>query len=276
MTLDQCFPQFLLKSTRRGSYPLIIISFMTLCISILYLTGGQLLSLAGVYTISFLGVMTSFAVGNILLRVNRRELKRTYRAGWSTVIVGALATTAGIIGNLVMDFRFLGYFAIYFIPAVTGGILMYFRIPLLKGMLMLIDEVLASISQWRLGVHRKIEEITNVRVVVFVGLGSLPRMVKAFNYIDRNEDCQNILIFRFFSHEDPEAELNIHKNLGVIRELFPHMTIEYQARKDQFSPETVDSLSRELDVPKNMMFMGSLTHTLSFSLQDLGGVRVIW
>jgi hypothetical protein len=38
----------------------------------------------------------------------------------------------------------------------------------------------------------------------------------------------------------------------------------------------VDALSRELDVPHNMMFMGSLTHTQSFSIQDLGGVRIIW
>ena len=82
MTLDQCFPQFLLKQTRRGSFPLIIVGFMILCISILYLTGGELLSLAGVYTISFLGVMTLFGIGNILLKINRPELKRTYRAGW--------------------------------------------------------------------------------------------------------------------------------------------------------------------------------------------------
>ena len=276
MTLDQCFPQFLLKKTRRGSYPFIVLTFMTLCISILYLTHGQLLSLAGVYTISFLGVMTFFAIANILLRVNRRELKRTYRAGWITVIVGALATAAGIVGNLVIDFRFLGYFAIYFVPAVAGGILMYFRIPLLKSILTLIDQLLERISQWRLGVHHKIEEITNVRVVVFVGWGTLPRMVKAFDYINRNEDCQNILVFRFFTEDTPEDDLRLHKNIGVIRELFPHMTVEYMARKAPFTPQTVDALSKELDVPKNMMFMGSLTHTQDFSLQDLGGVRVIW
>ena len=40
---------------------------------------------------------------------------------------------------------------------------------------------------------------------------------------------------------------------------------------DQPTPEVVDALSRELDVPHNMMFMGSLTHTQSFSIQDLGG-----
>jgi amino acid transporter len=276
MTLDQCFPQFLLKKTRRDSYPYIVLTFMTLCISILYLTRGQLLSLAGVYTISFLGVMTFFAVGNILLRVNRRELKRTYKASWLAVVVGALATTAGIVGNLLIDFRFLGYFAVYFVPAVIGSIVMYFRIPLLKGVLTMIDHVLERISQWRLGVHQKIEAITNVRVVVFVGWGTLPRMVKAFDYINRNEDCQHILILRLYTEENPEDDLRLHKNIGIIRELFPHMTIEYTARKGEFSPESVDDLSEELDVPKNMMFMGSLTHAQDFSLQDLGGVRVIW
>ncbi len=276
MTLDQCFPQFLLKQTRRGSFPLIILGFMTLCISILYLTGGELLSLAGVYTISFLGVMTLFGIGNILLKINRPELKRTYRAGWGAVILGVIATCIGILGNLAINFMFLGYFAIYFIPAVLGGIAMYMRIPILKWVLTLIDRVLTRFSHWREGVEEKIEEITNIRAVVFVGLGSLDRMIKAFNYLSRNEDCQNVLIFRLYAHEDPNTELNIHRNLGIIRELHPDLKIEYQARKGQFSPEAVDALSRELDIPKNMMFMGSLTHTLAFSIQDLGGVRIIW
>ncbi len=276
MTLDQCFPQFLLKKTRRGSYPFIILSFMTLCLSILYLTGGRLLSLAGVYTIAFLGVMTFFAISNILLKVNRSELKRTYKAGWITVIVGALATLAGIVGNLFIDIRFLGYFAIYFVPAAMGGLLMYFRIRLLRVILNLIDRLLGHISQWRLGVHEKIEDFRKVRVVVFVGWGTLSRMIAAFEYIKRNEDCLNILVFRFFTEANPEDDLRLNRNLGIIRELFPTMTIEYMARKAPFSPETVDALSTQLDVPKNMMFMGSLTHTQDFSLQDLGGVRVIW
>ena len=45
---------------------------------------------------------------------------------------------------------------------------------------------------------------------------------------------------------------------------------------DQPTPEFVDALSRELDIPHNMMFMGSLTYAQSFSIQDLGGVRIIW
>jgi hypothetical protein len=150
------------------------------------------------------------------------------------------------------------------------------RIPILKQILLFLDRVLTRFSQWREGVEKRIEVITNIRAVVFVGLGSLDRMIKAFNYLKSNEDCHNILIFRLFTYEDPNTELNIHRNLGIIRELYPHLKIEYQARKGDFNPETVDALSKELDVPKNMMFMGSLTHTQPFSVQDLGGVRVIW
>jgi len=48
MALDQCLPQFLLKKNRRGTSHRIIIAFFLLCSSIMLVTGGSLLSLAGV------------------------------------------------------------------------------------------------------------------------------------------------------------------------------------------------------------------------------------
>lgn len=64
MTLDQCFPSKILLpklKKRNQNANRIIIAFALLCLSILFVTGGSLLSLAGVYTISFLGVMSLFA-----------------------------------------------------------------------------------------------------------------------------------------------------------------------------------------------------------------------
>ena len=43
----------------------------------------------------------------------------------------------------------------------------------------------------------------------------------------------------------------------------------------QPTPEVVDTRSRELDVPHNMMFMGSLTHTRAFPFKTWRG-RIIW
>jgi len=276
MTLDQCFPQFLLKTNRRGSYHRIILSFLFLCISILYLTHGNLLQLAGVYTISFLGVMTLFGIGNILLKINRKELKRTYRAGWSTVILGVLATSVGIIGNLIIDYRFLIYFAIYFIPAVLLVTVMYTRIAILKAILMVINEMLQRAFMWREQVIEEIMDITNIRLVLFVRGGALSRLSKAFDYIQRNESSRKIVVVHLYKEHNSEEEEEILRSLKILEELFPEMKIDYFPRQGQFGPEMVETLSQELKVPKNYMFIGAPEAKHKFSLEDLGGVRVIF
>ncbi len=103
MVLDRCLPNFLLKKNSRGSYPRVIIAFFLLCVSILLVTKGDLLSLAGVYTISFLGVMTLFAVGNLILRKTRSELQRPYHAPFFFVIIALCSTLIGLMGNIAID-----------------------------------------------------------------------------------------------------------------------------------------------------------------------------
>lgn len=67
MTLDRILPNYFLKQNRNGSNYRIIISFLILCVSVLFVTKGSLESLAGVYTFSFLTVMGLFGIGNLLL-----------------------------------------------------------------------------------------------------------------------------------------------------------------------------------------------------------------
>ena len=276
MTLDQCFPPFFLKRSRRGTHHRIILSFMILCISILYLTRGKLLSLAGVYTISFLGVMTLFGIGNILLKVNRPELKRTYRASWITVILGVIATTMGIIGNVIIDYRFLLYFSLYFIPAVLLVGLMYARIPIYKGVLLLINEAFERLFLWRSTVIDKITDITNIRMVLFVRGGSLIRLAKAFDYIAQNESSQKITVVHLYTVLDEVEVEEIQKSLTVIEELHPDLKIDFLSREGQFGPQTVEAISKELQVPTNNIFIGAPEEKHRFSVEDLGGVRVIF
>jgi amino acid transporter len=276
MTQDQCFPEFLLKPSRRGTYHRIILIFMISCVSILYLTQGHLLSLAGVYTIAFLSVMTLFGIGNILLKVNRKELKRTFRAGWFTVALGTIATGLGIIGNLVIDYRFAGYFAVYFVPAVLIVSLMIARIGILKGALRLVNELFEQLFLWRTRIIDTITSITHIRVVLFIRGGRLQRVAKAFEYIYRNESSKTVLVLHLFDTLNTSVEEEITGALKVVKELYPEFRIEYLPRIGRFNPETVEQLSRELSVPKNMMFIGAPEAKHSFSVQDLGGVRVIF
>ncbi len=276
MTLDQCFPPFLLKTNRRGTHHRIILAFMILCISILYLTQGKLLSLAGVYTISFLGVMTLFGIGNLLLKIKRPELKRTFRASWITVVLGIVATALGIVGNVIIDYRFLLYFSVYFIPAALLVVLMYARIPIYKGMLMLINQAFERLFLWRSTVIDKITDITHIRMVLFVRGGHLYRLSKAFDYIAQNESSQTITVVHLYQTFNQEDEDEIRESLAIMEELHPGFKIDFLSRHGSFGPDAVEEISQELKVPKNNIFIGAPEEKHRFSVEDLGGVRVIF
>jgi len=276
MALDQCLPRFLLKQNRRGTSHRIIIAFFLLCSSILLLTEGSLLSLAGVYTISFLGVMTLFGFGNILLKLRRRELKRTYRAGWSTILIAMAATILGILGNIVIDYHNISYFSYYFIPTVLLVVLVYMRIPILKATLDVLNNLMTSFLVWRTAVIDRMLAITEQRVVLFTRGGRLDRLHVAFDYIVKNESSRSVVVLYLYNTLERNEEESIRESLKVIEQIFPALKLELVVREGKFGPDVIDAVSLEFGVAKNNIFIGAPEDKHSFSIQDLGGVRVIF
>ena len=106
MSLDRCLPQFLLRENPwRDTNHWIILLFYFLCCSILVMSGGRVETLAGVYTISFLGVMGLFALGNMLLKVQRARLPRSVRASWPAVVFGLGRRVRGAGGKSAAQSR---------------------------------------------------------------------------------------------------------------------------------------------------------------------------
>jgi hypothetical protein len=276
MALDQCLPQFLLKQTRRGTSHRIVIAFFLLCSSILLLTGGNLLSLAGVYTISFLGVMTLFGLGNILLKVRRRELKRTYRAGWVTILLAMVATSLGILGNVIIDYHNLSYFSYYFIPTVFVVVLVYMRIPILRASLEALNDLMTRFLVWRSIIVDQIVAMSEQRVVLFTRGGRIDRLHDAFSYIVKNEPGRSVVVCHLYNSPDQNEEASVKQSIGVIQEIFPELKVELSVRQGRFGPEVIDAVSREFGVQKNNIFIGAPEEKHDFSIQDLGGVRVIF
>jgi len=276
MALDQVLPQFLLKKNRRGTSHRIIISFFVLCSSILLVTGGSLLSLAGVYTISFLGVMTLFGIGNILLKIRRKELKRTYRAGWITILVAITATSLGMVGNVIIDYTNLLYFMQYFIPTVLLVVLMYLRIPILRGVLQILNNLMTRILLWRTKIIDKITAITDQKVMLFTRGGDLGRLNTAFNYIMKNESSRSVIILHLYNHPEQNKEQDIQDSLDTLKKIYPRLQSNLVVRKEKFDSDIIDGVSKEFHVPVNNIFIGAPEEKHSFSIQDLGGVRVIF
>lgn len=103
MTLDRILPNYFLRENKNGSNYRIIISFLILCISVMFVTQGKLESLAGVYTFSFLAVMALFGIGNLLLKVKRRKLPRPERARGFAVVTAVCFIIAGFFGNIILN-----------------------------------------------------------------------------------------------------------------------------------------------------------------------------
>jgi amino acid transporter len=276
MALDQVLPQFFLKRSRRNTSHRIIITFFLLCSSILLVTKGSLLSLAGVYTISFLGVMTIFGIGDILLKTRRKELKRTYRAGWMTILVAITATSLGIVGNVFIDHRNLLYFIEYFIPTVLLVVLMYLRIPIYRTILQVLNNIMGRFLVWRTIIIDRITGLTEQRVVLFARGGDLRRLHTAFNYIVNNESSRSVVIFHLYPNPEQSEEEEIKHSLEALEEIFPKLRVKLETRKGRFGPEIIKAVSEEFEVPTNNIFIGAPEEKHAFSIQDLGGVRVIF
>lgn len=171
MSLDRCMPQFLLKENtwRRTNYWIILL-FFALCCSILAITAGRIEILAGVYTLSFLGVMGLFAVGNILLKVKRARLPRSVQASWPAVVVALLAVGAGLLGNALLNPAYVRIFAVYFAIALAVVGVMFLRVQILKVALAVsraiierIQSLNRQINQW---IIKGIDRI-NSQAVIF-------------------------------------------------------------------------------------------------------------
>jgi len=274
MSADGCIPIILSKKNSRGSFPRIVIAFFLLCSSILLLTHGDLLSLAGVYTIAFLGVMSLFALGNLILREGRNELKRTYRAPMIAVIIAFLATIMGIVGNIRIDPNNLVFFAMYFVPVIFIVLCVVYQHWILR--------ILLRLTKWLPPVHdffaRRFVYISEGHFVAFVH--HVYRLQATLDYIARNEGgCKVTIVHCSDGCEHDEQHLReIRAALPHLQKagFYPHFTIDVMTRKGKFGPAVINDVAHDMHMPKNRFFIGSIGAAEHFDYSDLGGVRIIF
>ncbi len=269
MSLDSCLPTFLAHVNSKGSFPRIIIAFFILCSSILIMTGGNLLSLAGVYTIAFLGVMSLFALGNLILKESRTELKRTYSAPIPYVIIALLATSFGILGNIRIDHQNLIFFERYFIPSLVLVLGMIYQDQLFKFLI----RITKNIPFIQTYLKENFNDMIEGRFIIFVR--NIDRIYDILNYVNRNETGWKITLVHC---EDKNSFEEIQRTLPVLQRagVYPHFSIETIFKNEPFGPEIIDKVSNEFGIRKNRILIGAIHHHHPFDYDQLGGVRIIY
>jgi amino acid transporter len=279
MALDRCLPQFLLKTNRlRGTHHFILIAFFLVCVTILVITGGQISTLAGVYTLSFLSVMVLFALGNMLLKVRRSKLPRETRAGWPTVITAFVAVMIGLLANILLDPVNVEIFAAYFLVVGAVVAVMFLRIPILRGVLFVVQSAVQGIQsvneQTSSAINGLLKRINEKPMIYFSKADEPAVLNRAVLYVLQNEQTTRLKVVHVYE-EESAIPPRLVEHLKMIDHLYPELRVDFVAVKGAFTPELIDALSKRLAVPKNQMFIGTPGHHFPHRIEHLGGVRVI-
>ena len=277
MTLDRILPNYFLKQNKRGSHYRIVISFLILCLSVLFVTKGHLESLAGVYTFSFLAVMALFGIGNLLLKFKRSKLPRPEKARGIVVVFAVSAIIAAFIGNMQLNIDSFYTFLKYIIPSLIFVGIMLNRVFLIRVLIERLEyfyqplRKVVIISNRYL--HKMSLKINSQEFVFFTKGDDISILNKVLQYVEGNETTKKLKIVNVKNSSNINEALM--KDLEVLDRAYDQIDIEYLEIEGIFGPELIDELSKKWKIPKNFMFIGSPGDRFSYRVSDLGGVRLI-
>lgn len=278
MTLDRVLPQVLLKETKKGSPWMILLIFFLLCLSVLFISKGDLGVLAGVYTISFLCVMIYFGYGNFLLKIKRARLPRPEYAHPIMVAIAVLALVVAIYGNIQMHPDYLVFFLNYFVPAMLIIYIFLRRNEMLQYLLVLANSFFDTLQKIahksRVTLKRAIRKLSGQEFVYFTKGDDISILNKVMIYVSQNEITRRLKIVTVVNEEKKISEQFL-QDFEVLDRAYPEIKIEFIQIKGEFGPDLINKLSAEWKIPQNFMFISSPSDRFTHRVEDLGGVRLI-
>jgi amino acid transporter len=278
MTLDRILPNYFLKQNKRGSNYRIIISFLILCVSVLFVTGGDLIALAGVYTFSFLAVMGLFGIGNLLLKFKRKKLPRPEKARGISVVTAVLLVIVAFVGNVQLNVDSFYTFIKYLIPSLLFIGIMLGRSFLIQVMIDALEYFYKPMRKMVIFSNRYLMKmnlkINSQEFVFFTKGDDVAILNKVMQYVQNNESTKKLKIVNV-KREGSDSNDSLIIDLKVLDRAYPEIAIEFIELEGVFGPEIIDELSKKWNIPKNFMFIGSPGDRFSYRVAELGGVRLI-
>ncbi|CAF0817031.1 unnamed protein product [Rotaria sordida] len=270
MSYDRCLPIFLSYTNRwRDTNHFIIIGFFLVTSLLHFIVRGNLESLAGVYSISFLSVMSLFAVGNMILKYKRSTLRRKIYASWPHVILGFLLVLIGLIGEITLNLIHIKFFLLYFGITFFIVMLMFSRNRVLKFFI-----YFGGPKYWLEMLNRQYKKIEDRPMLFFTRTDDPSVLNKAILYVRDNELTHLLKICHVYENEQqipPMLEMNIR----FLDRQYPKLCLDLILVKGRFDPPTVKLLSERLDIPTNFMFITCPAGNFSHHLAEMGGIRLI-
>ena len=190
---DLILPSFFLRRMKVTEAPYVSITFFTvICLALFGVSGTNLTILDGQYAIAFLLVMGLFALSNLLLKFNRDRLVRKDRVGLPLVFFALAVVVIAIAGNIALSPVIAGYFALFFLIALTAMSYTSFRGKLLIVIYWFYNRNKRLHSwkwtrNWHLKLVAKIKNLKRQPVIFFAKTDQISVLNDAIRYINKNE-----------------------------------------------------------------------------------------
>ncbi|KAF8586227.1 hypothetical protein K439DRAFT_1631841 [Ramaria rubella] len=276
---DQGFSKALLKTlpTTGSQYLLIIVCF-SLNILLYAISAFSLTTISAVFTVTFLSTLLLFVVSDLLLKFNRDRLPRNTRAGLFTVCLTLGLVLMLLVGNIILDPKILGLFAIYFLVTFIPLLAIQAEDPAARILLWLYYQSRLNECRWTAGWDLKmvgvIKRARRHPVCIWVGRDDIHDLVKFILYVRKNETTAHVIFAH--AYQDTEAiPQELAPNTKILDEAFPMITIDLMFVHGVFGPALVEAVSVKQNIPRSKMFMACPSKTHGWELGDYRGVRVI-
>ncbi|DBA01630.1 TPA: hypothetical protein N0F65_011386 [Lagenidium giganteum] len=291
LSIDRVLPRFLMiKNNWRNTNHFIIIAYFLVASSLVVALNGDTATLAGVFAFAFLGVMMSFAVGCIFLKVKREEIPREKTTSWMNASFCLLMVVLGFLSNGLGDPVSLGYFAAYFVAFGLVMWIMLGRVSILHCVLYITKRIMLYFRFRKTGNHavtvrgnhgiigsiavaKTIEKIKKTPVIFFCKEGNLPKINEAISYVILNEQTYCLRLVHLLGKEN-DVPREFEDIVCLFDHIYPSIKIDFVSITGKFDPATIEWISRSMDIPTNMMFMRQPANEGTHNVAALG-VRVI-
>lgn len=242
------------------------------------MTRGQLAPLAAVYALSFLTVMASFALGNILLKLRRSRLPRPEYARPGIVLIALAAILIALYGNVMSKPKYLVTFLQYFISSVLIILSMLLRKDIMHFIVKILQSLSKNYKRYTLtrqrSLYRSLKKLYEQDFVFFSKGDDIATLNKVMMYLHENEVTNKMKIVTVL-HEAQKPDAKFLADFDTLDRAYPEVDMEYITLVGDFTPALVEDLSNQWKIPKNFMFISSPGEKFSYRVDELGGVRLI-
>ncbi|KAJ0402509.1 hypothetical protein ATCC90586_002679 [Pythium insidiosum] len=301
LAIDRVLPRVLLrKNAWRDTTHFIILAYFLVASSLVLALNGRTSALAGVFAFAFLGVLASFAVGCLLLKIHRDEIPRETTTSWSNVLFCLVMTLVGVVSNALGDATALAYFAIY-LGGIGGVILLMLeRVRILTSLLYVSKQLMIYLQYERRGreppqpprnlarttnkarghgvigsvlVAKTIEAIKQTPVIFFCKAANLPKINEAIAYVMQNEQTYCLRLVHMCDGE-MDTPREFEDVVCLFDHIYPSIKIDFVSLAGAFEPAMIEWIATTMDIPTNMMFMRQPAREETHRIAALG-VRII-